>query len=651
MKKLILLLAILALLAGGFVGVRLWRTRVAQAQEARAFARAEALFSQGRITDAAAVIQVFGSRPGHRLNWPDLDFRVLVAQMNLPRLTAIFQREPDRVLADENASLTVARAFLHLRQPPEFERVRSAWKGRERDTARWLWLDADHLLLDGGSARAEELLRSKVYEGTNDVPRLLRLALLTAGKNPPESVDFLNRAAALDPRQPDTRAFRGQVLEALGRPGEARVEYVAAVVAAPSNPVWRDQLAEFYRRRGAVDMALRTWTESLAGPAFDAMWLKTVFWSRMVAPVDLASVSNRAPAGTLAPLYQFVRDLPQERFFDPDTFESLPGNRRFVQQRQEVFWLRLTDLLVQGNEAEALELLASPRPAGGSWEPHLERALVRILNWRNTTNHTLLPRTIELARVSRPNTNLHSFFIALEQQALSEGAQRTSNSTFPSPLDAFLAGPHAIAGAFLAAGWREAALRLAPDAPAPIESPTWLLYGLAQARRYNRSTPEALEFLTQYPGVPALELLAAEIQIADGQIEPGRATLQALAPGNSDVGMRAAWLLAIDALDQGQPTEARRLVRTNPMLTAHAAGQEILARAALSEGDTNGAVQTYEAIVHASAEAQAFLARQAFAARDWDRAHSLTLSLLDLMPDELSLRANLTRIATARGTP
>ncbi len=651
MKKVLAVLAVCVLAAGSFLGVRLWKTRVSQAQEVRALSRAESLFAKGQIAEAAAIIQAFGHRPGNRLAWDDIDFRVLVAQMNLPRLTALYQSDPNRVLADEAASLTVARAFLHLRQPPDFERVRSAWKDREKDPARWQLLDADHFLLEGASAKAEDLLRSKSFPGTNDVPRLLRLALVTAARNPQESVDFLNRAAALDPRQPDTRSFRGQVLEALGRHADARVEYVAAVVAAPTNPVWRDQLAEFYRRRGTPDLALKTWTDALRGPAFDAMWLKTAFWTRMIAPSDLASVTNLPSQGPLISLYQFIRDLPDHRFFDTNAFEALPGSRRFAQERPEVFWLQLTDLLAQGNETEALERLAAPRPAGAALEPHLERALTRILTWRNTTNHTLLPRGVQLTRVGRPSTNLHSFFVTLEQLAQSEEARPIDAARPASELDSFLAGPHAFAGAFLAAGWREAALRLAGEIPVTPDSPVWLTYGLAQALRYNRGNAPALQFLASHRNHPSLDLLAAEIRIAEGKTEEGRATLESLASKNSDVGMRAAWLLSIDALDHGRPNEARRFVRANPVLAGHIAGQELLARAALSEGDTNAAVQVYESIADRSAEAQAFLARQAFAERNWDRAHSLTLSLLDLMPDQLALRANLEKIAAARANP
>lgn len=651
MKKLFLLLVIILVAAGGFLGVRLWRNRVAEAQEVRAFARAESLLGARRMAEASALVQAFASRPKSRMPWSDLDFRILVAQMNLPRLTSLFHQDPNRILANEDASLTVARAFLHLRQPPEFERVRTAWRGRETDSGRWLLLDADRILLDGSSSRAEELLRSTNYAGTNDIPRLLRLALLTAAKKPQESVEFLNRAAALDPRQPDTRSFRAQVLEALGRPADARVEYVAAVVAEPGNPIWRDQLAEFYRRRGSHDLALKTWTESFGASAFDAMWLKTAFWGRMVAPVDFAGITNRPPNGGLSPLYQFVRDLPQGRFFDTNLFESLPGHRRHAQDRQEVYWLRVAELLARGQESAAYDLLTAPRAPGGSWEPHLDRALLRILAWRTSTNHSLIPRGVPLARIGRPNTNLHSFFVTLEQQAVAEET-RTSQSPDNGPeLEAFLASKQAFAGAFLAAGWREAALQLAGDTPPAPNAPTWYTYGLAQALRYNRGHAAALSFLARHRGNPVLQLLEAEILLADGKAAEGRKGLLTLTALDSDVGMRASWILATDALEQRRFDDARALVRNSPVLSKHVSGQELLARAALSQGDTNTAMTVYSAISKQSAEAQMFLARQAFAARDWDRAQSLTLSLLELMPDELALRSNLQKIAAARGAP
>ena len=652
MKKFLWIFALLALAGGGYLGVHLWRVRVAHTHETRAFGRAESLFAEGRITETAAIVQAFGARPGNRLPWADLDFRVLVAQANLPRLTAIFGIDPDRVLADEAASLTAARAFLHLRQPAEYGRIRSAWNGRERDRSRWLLLDADRLLIDGQVAQAEEILRAGLGGEAQDVPKLLRLALVVAGRNPQESVEFLNRAAAVDSRQPDARSLRGQVLEALGRPAHARVEYVAAVVADPSNPIWRDQLAEFYRRQGNADLALRTWSEAMEGPAFDAIWVKASFWARMIDPAGLSSTPRRPSAGPLAPLYRFVKDLPEDRFFDDPAFAALPDAGRFDQARQEVFWLRLTESLRQGRETEALQALASRRPDSPSWEPGLERALARILSWRNTPEHTLTPPGFPIARTPRSDPRLPSFWAALEDLADSQANPTSAPAAATrAELEGVLAGKYAFAGAFLAAGWREAALRLAGDAPLPSGSPVWLTYGLAQALRYNRGHAQALAFLAPHKNVPALDLLTAEIALAEGNADEARTTLQSLAPHDSDVGMRAAWLLGVDALEVDHPAEARRFVRANPRLATHTSGRELLARAALAEGDVASANRIYEGIADQSPEAQAFLARQAFEARDWDRAQSLTLSLLDRWPDELGLRAHLGKLASARPSP
>ncbi|MBL9127204.1 MAG: hypothetical protein JNL97_06140, partial [Verrucomicrobiales bacterium] len=543
MKKIALaLVVLLVLLAGGFLGVRAWKARVAAVHETRAFARATSLCDEGRVTEAAAIVQAFGSKPGNRYPWADLDFRVLVAQANLPRLTSLFRVDPARVLADEAASLTVARAFLHLRQMPDFDRVRDAWTGREGEPRRWRLLDADRLLVEGRTGQAEEKLRAGLTGDSNDVPHLLRLALWVAGKNPSESVEFLNRAAALGSRQPDTRSLRAQVLEALGRTADARVEYVAAVVADPSNPIWRDQLAEFYRRCGSLDLALRTWSEAMEGPSFDAIWLKAAFWARMVDPAGLASTTRRPPSGPLSPLVRYLRELPEERFFDTNSFAELPGSASLEQERPEVFWLRLIDRLRVGDESEALRSLAARRPGSISLEPRLETALARILSWRTTPEHALTHEGIAPPPPVRADSKIHGFFVALEEMAHGGGRPETR-----AEVESLLAGKHAFAAAFLAAGWREAALRLGGDA-VPETVPAWLVYAHAQALRYNRGHDEALAFLASRKPTAELELLGAEIRFADGRPDEARKTLASLARAESDVGMRAAWLLGIDAL-------------------------------------------------------------------------------------------------------
>ncbi len=654
MKKLLPIVGALALGVGVFVGIGIGRHRAALAREAVGLSRAEALFTDGRISEAAALVHQHCVHEGNRLSWADIQFRVHVAQMNLPWLTSLYAGDPNRILKNEVASLAVAGAFLHLRQAAAFQGVRASWKGRETETARWRILDADRLRLEGNVVQATEALRSVSFPGERDVPRLLRLALLAAKTTPLDSVAYLDRAAAFNASGADARAFRGEVLEALDRSAEARIEHLAAVAAAPSNPIWRDHLAEFHLRQGDPDRALETWTADPAAPAWDTLRLKAAFWSRMLLPSRDSTAPSDPGTGPLGSLLGLIHALPEGRFFDQNAFEKLgdSDSRRLADERPEVFWLRLTELLARGDECEALDLLASPQPGGATLNPDLERALARILTWRNTSPHSFVPERIRIAPPTDARVQPHPFFIELEHHAANERARRSATASDAPALAEFLAGPQAFAGAFLAAGWREAALRLMGDLNATNQSPAWLTYGIAQALRHNRGCAQALGFLDPYRrDHPSFKLLAAEIQIADGRVEEGRAALHSLATKATEVGLRAARLLSIDALEQGRPGEARRLVQANPLLALDTTGQELLARAALVEGDTARAFQAYEAIADESEEARAFLAGRPPLPRGRDQVQSVTRSLLDYVPDEPPARAGSTRIASVRGNP
>ena len=82
-------------------------------------------------------------------------------------------------------------------------------------------------------------------------------------------------------RNPYVRTFRGNFLEMGGRLDDARTEYVAAHLLEPENPRFLDNLAMYYVRRGAYDLALDTFADV---PDERIHWpspLKHVFWKRV----------------------------------------------------------------------------------------------------------------------------------------------------------------------------------------------------------------------------------------------------------------------------------------------------------------------------------------------------------------------------------
>ena len=224
--------------------------------------------------------------------------------------------------------------------------------------------------------RSTVLLSSRTLPGVADVTRLVRLALVTASRDLPGAWKLLAQAAALQPKNPEIRSFRAQILEATGKIELARLEYVAALVAMPQNPLLRDQLADLYQRNHSYDLALDTWTEALARPNLDFIWLKAHFRNKVLRPVNF-STFGQPPAGGLEPLARQLAALKPGRFFETNSFDQLPRARSYTAQRQEAFWLRLLDALQSGREAEAFELLKFQTSNQRSWEPDLAAALFR----------------------------------------------------------------------------------------------------------------------------------------------------------------------------------------------------------------------------------------------------------------------------------
>jgi predicted Zn-dependent protease len=175
----------------------------------------------------------------------------------------------------------------------------------------------------------------------------------------------------------------------------------------------------------------------------------------------------------------------------------------------------------------------------------------------------------------------------------------------------------------------------------------WFAYGIANALRENRSASAAQSFLTHQPSAPELQLLAAEMLIADGKSSDGIERLPALAAVNSPVGYRASCLLALVNLDLKRYDAARGWVLHNPQLAADLTGRELLAQIALRGGQTADTENIYRSILTDSTEAKVYFSKKAFEQHDWKQARTLTTELIRGQPDNLQFRANLLAIDRA----
>jgi len=641
MKNKIILSLVVLVLAGvaGVFGIKAWRNNVAVKQEQRAFARAHELLAQGQPAGALELEQTM-PLPNTKLDWPAVEVGALAGLREAGRLAHIYETAAPRVLTNEEASLVLARAYMSSRDMAAYNKLRPLWRGHETRQDDWVTLDCDLLTLQGKPRDAEKLLRSRTLTGKAEMARLERLALMVAPRDLAQAWQLLDQASAIDPRNPEIRSFRGQILESIGNPGAAQVEYTAALAAEPNNPVLRDQLADFYLRQGNYDNALMLWEKCLADPTFDYVWLKTAFWSRMIRPVTVDG--TKSAQGELQPLVQWLAALPDGTFGDTNSFALLPQARTYQGNRQEVFWLQLADDLQHHREAAAADKLKFNPFHARSYQPDLESALVRILHYRKhgSFNPTGFQYSSPLAAAGR-----HQLFTQLDELAAQE--RTTGRVRVPADLDALLRGPDAFAAAFLAAGWREAALNLAPSDEALTNIPAWYPYGIAQTLRVNRGAAAAEKYLARQSAAPELQLLRAELKIGDGQAKEGIGQLPALARLDSPVGYRASYLLALACVDNQQYDTAQAWVRQNRKLAADVTGQDLLADIALKAGRVAEAETIFRANLNQSLSAKEYFAKQAFDRRNWTEARRLTTELLRLAPDQLKYRANLAAIDRA----
>ena len=641
MKKTALIVFIAAaVLTGGGAVFWGWRGHVIHKQRQRAELKVQTLLERQQGREALVLLQLMRREtageslpPEQETQWKKWELQAAWELRDMPRLILFYERDSGLLQQNEEASLMAARALLALRKPLEAAKLRSAWRGHETKKEDWLAYDADECLRRGKPEEARALLTTTTFAGPADCSRLLRLAILNADR-PAEAVKYFNAAYAADPHNPDLRSFRAQILENAGQLELARVEYVAAQAANPANPLLRDQLAEFYLRQHDYPLAVQTLGQNLADGSFDSLWVKARFWGRVTSP--LTPVSGPCPPGSLQALADLLAKLPPDRFWDEAAFSKLRQAPAYAAGRQEVYWLRLLQNLRDGREKEALEQLQENHFRAHSWNRELQSSLLIFLHYRKTKQ---APQPGDFDSELK------------ERHALFDSIASWCNGQANTELQSFAAGPYAFAGACLASGWVEAALQLVPTDRALPDAPEWFRYGLVQALRLNRSPAAALAFATKQPPTSLLRLAIGELCLAEGNRERATAELKTVAAENSDAGYRAAWLLAGDALQQRKPAEAVAFVSAQPKLAASLAGKEYIARAAMMAGDENRAVQLYRAMEKDSAEAKVFLARRAFAARQWGEARRLTLALSVQFPDELSFREALLKIDKAASAP
>ncbi len=642
LRSLVFIALALASVAGGWLGLRAWKAHVVARQEDRQFQEITAALKDKKYAQARALLDLHRQQviaPSAAHDWAGLEVAVLAGTRNLPQLLTLHGQKSPALLANEDACLLVAHALLAQRQFAELDDLRALWRPKAAKKPAWRLLEIDQLLGDRRPDEARDALLAEKYTADDEAARLSRLALLEADpKNLLPAWNRLAEAAEAAPRNPDVRSFRGQILEAIGKNELARVEYVAAHIADPTDPLRRDQLAEFYIRQGSHDLALTTWRDAIAAGAPAFVRVKESFWHKVVQPAGGTAASD-PPAGPLAGLLAAL-DAPGWADF------AAPADKSpdWPALRQEALWSRVIFLLQHGDEPTAASLLQSTPFRATSFDPVLHQAIIRVLGWR-ANQRLAVPDAAGRAAHGRSR---HQFFDQIDAAAQAQAAG--NDAAVPDSLRHVLSSPQVFGALFLAAGWREAALSFLEKAPPTPGQPSWLAYGHAQLLRLNRTDADALAFLEKNHASPDLRLLRAETLLTTGRAAEAEAEFTALAAEVAPVGVRAAWILTTRALEAGNAAEARRLASAAP-LAGTTTGAELLARAAIALDQPEEAARHYTAVAKDSVEARAWLARRAFAAGDFATARRLTEELVALLPDQMQLRRNLREITLAEAKP
>jgi hypothetical protein len=637
-----LLLVFLLLVAALF-----WRNAVAAKHNRTAFALAEAAARDG---DFSRALRIINSRPPGKgdvaaeNSWSDLEVRCCVQLGLLNRLDSMFNFRRESVLADEEACLMLARAAMHLNDTNRIDLLAGPWRSRTAPPHLWLNFEADRMMLAADPKGAMSLLRQSEFPGTNDSGRLVRLAMLTATDSFGDAWNLLADAYERNPRNSEVRLYRGQILEKAGRPRFARIEFEAAHFAATNNPIYRDTLAEFYRRQGNQLGALDVWAQDLTAETPGFIWTKALFWNRVLrrAEIPIYSVTNRADA--FHAFNRYLHNIPTNQFWDEITFDLIPSKAVIQRRQPEAYWLSVLEALRDARFETALDRLRNNPFGNRVWSPELFATLTRILHFRKRGD--LNPPEQDLPPVN--STNSHAFLVQIDTAA---HKQRVMGKLYqlPDDLQKILADDDAPALALLAAGWFQAGLDLLKKETWPGTTPPWVPYAIAQAHRIVDGPEAALAFALKQAASPELNLLIAELNLATGKTAAGLEGLAGIAPHDSGFGYRAAWLLSTLHLGQERHTEAAAAVAGQPRLLNSNLGQEILARIAIAKKQTNTATRIYQNIVTNSIEAKAYLARLAYANSNYLLARQLTETLQFELPDVMQFRANLQAIDTAEG--
>lgn len=508
--------------------------------------------------------------------------------------------------------------------------------------ARQIFTDAHTHLAAGNTREAALLLQANHFKGQQEIERLIQLAAIYVVDDPARSWSYLAEAANKDPENSDLQTFKASLEETLQHNQAAQSSYIAAIQHDANNPYRREILADFYLRIGHYPQALEVLQDSLSVPTLDSIWLKAFFWGHVAKPIAYTGNVQDVPPGLYHDLVSYLFTLPAGILWDQQAFGKLADHQTYSNTRQETFWLQLIASLKEGQEERALLLLNSNPFHYGSWAPELEKSLKTLIQYRLAYHNGKKGPLVAVSPLNGKIDNPEQLLLLLAN--LSDSNPDQLPSAIPYHIQDYLLSKEAFAIPFLSIGWTEAALQLHTLEKFPDSFPVWIAEAMTQALKQNRDPKAALSFALAQKNSPSLSLLAAEIALKAGEEQIAFNTLKTLYTQKNESGRKAALLLGQFLMEHDNPLDAKKALQAQPSLEKEIAAQELLARIALQEKDLRKANEIYLRIENNSSEAKSFLARKAFADKEWTRARKLTEALLKEYPDNPLLSENLKKI-------
>lgn len=568
--------------------------------------------------------------PNYKYQWAILVLRAAKDLGDDRLLDVIYTSFPELIKQNEDLSYRLSVRFLVKGDKINYEILKQTWAPVSQKPNQWLLLESDALALNGEADKALQLLKSRPLMGDDESLRLFKMALLSEKEHPKIAWEYLSQALKQNPSSSDLHYYRAKLLQETPHHNLAPFELKHAIENDPSDPLYREDLAEYYFSHHQYSQAHDLLQSSLAPPSTDKIWLEALFLSKTFKPISFTQAYTVQPRGELMPFVRYLLSLPQNQAWNTSLLKNQLSIQEIAKNIPEGEWLEVLGTLQEGSDIEAFKILAS-HPEMANIHPELYNSLQKAIAYK----YPHLSLEPHFAKNLEPSKPTHPIF------------KQIFESSYPKDLENLLTSNESYAALFLAAGWYEASLSLHKMGKIPTDFPRWVSYGFTKAYENNRGIESALQFAEKQPPTAQLSFLIGELSLKTGKNEEAISQLTPLVSQNTELGSKATALLTNLYIQEQNFEKASVTALGNNIYANSLEGKEKLAFIQLKMGHVDEAEKIYKTIVHKSATAKSFLATQAYQAKNYPLAYSLTSQLIKEYPEQKDLKARLALISEA----